>query len=136
MLKVKGERDAPLTRSRITRLRGRKRRNLAPVDPEAKTRTRKANTKQRRAINLKAAAKVEKKAEDRKVETSLTSIKVIEEAAHGAKMTRKESLKLITTKMETKATTLIKSTERKQETGRKVGQSPQTRKEALKMDTA
>lgn len=139
MLKVKGERDAPLTQSRTTRWRGKKSRNLAPVDPEAK-KMGKASTRQRRVINLKVAAKVEKRAGDLKAETSLTSIKVrIEEVAQGAKteVTKgKKSPKLITAKMETKAMTLIKNREKKtkEETGTKVGQGPKTRKEPQEMN--
>lgn len=135
MLKVKGERDALLTQSRITRLKGKKPRNLAHVDPEAKKKTEKASTRQRRAINLRVAAKVAKRAE-----TSLTSIKVrIEAVAQGAKtkVTKgKKSPKMITAKMETKAMTLIKSIERKtkEKTGRKVGQGPKTRKEPQEMN--
>lgn len=139
--KGKGERDGPLTPNRITQLRGKKTRNLAPVDPEAKKRKRKANTSQRRAINPKAAAKAEKKAGDQKAETSLTSIKVMEEeVAQGAKpkMTKeKKRSRPTTAKSETKAMTLIKSIERKpkEETGRKAGQSPKARKEPQKMDS-
>lgn len=137
-VQVKGERDGPLTLSRITHLTGRKTRNLAPVDPEAKKRKRKANTSQRRAINPKAAAKAERKAGDQEAETSLTSIKVMEKGvAQRAKpkMTTKKRLRLTTAKRETKAMTLI-STERKpkEETGRKAGQSPKARKEPPKMD--
>lgn len=141
MLKVKGERDTPLTQSRTTRLRGKKSRNLAHVDPEAKKKTGKASTRQRRVINLKVAAKVQKRAGDLKAETSLTNTKVrIEEVAQGAKpkVTKgKKSPKLITAKMETKAMTLIKSTEMKtkEETGKKVGQGPKTRKEPQEMNT-
>lgn len=130
MLKVKGERDAPLTQSKITQLMGKTPRNLAHADPEAK----KTSTRPRRATNLKVAARAEKKAGDLKAETSLTSIKVrIEEVAQGAKtkVTKgKKSPKVITAK------TLIKSIERKtkEETGRKVGQSPKTRKEAREMN--
>lgn len=134
MLKVKGEKDVPLTQSRITQLMGKAPRNLAHADPEAK-KTGKASTRQRRATNLKVAARAEKKAGDLKAETSLTSIKVrIEEVAQGAKTKAtkgKKSPKVITAK------TLIKSIERKtkEETGRKVGQSPKTRKEAREMNT-
>lgn len=135
-IKGKGEKDGPLTLKRITQLRERKTRNLAPVDPEAKKRKRKANTSQRRAINPKAAAKAEKKAGDQKAETSLTSIKVMEEeVAQGAKpkMTKEKRLRPTTAKSETKATTLIKSIERKpkEEAGRKAGQSPKARKKMV-----
>lgn len=142
MLKVKGERDAPLTQSRITQPRGKRSRNLAHVDPEAKMKTGKASTGRRRAINLKVAAKVEKRAGDPKAETSPTSIKVrIEEVAQGAKtrVTKgKKSVKLITTKTETKAMTLIKSLERKtkEETGRRAGRGPKTRKGPPEMNAA
>lgn len=133
MLKVKGERDALLTQSRITRLKGKKPRNPAHVDPEAKKKTEKASTRQRRAINLRVAAKVAKRAE-----TSLISIKVrIEAQGAKTKVTKgKKSPKMITAKMETKAMTLIKSIERKtkEETGRKVGQGPKTRKEPQEMN--
>lgn len=138
-LKVKGERDALLTQSRITQLRGKKSRNLAHIDLEAE-KTGKASTRQRRAISLKVAAKVEKRAGDLKAETSLTSIKVrIEEVAQGAKtkVTKgKKSPKLITAKKETKAMTLIKTIGRKtkEETGRKVGQGPKTKKEPQEMN--
>lgn len=139
MLKVKGARDVRLTQSRITlRLRGKKTRNLTRVDPEAKKRTGKASTRQRRVKNLKVAAKVEKKAEDLKAETSLTSIKVrIEEDVQGARTEvkkRKKSQKLITAKMERKVMTLIKSRKKttQEETGRKAGQGPKTGKESLK----
>lgn len=140
MPKVKGERDAPLIQSRITRLKGKKPRNLAHADPEAKKKTGKASTRQRRATNLKVAARVEKKAGDLKAERSLTSIKVrIEEVAQGAKtkVTKgKKSPKVITAKMQIKARTLIKSKERKtkEETGRKVGQGPKIRREPQEMN--
>lgn len=139
MVKAKGERDALLTRSRITRLRGKKSRSLAHVDPEAKKKTGKASTRQRRVINLKVAAKVGKRAEDLKAETNLTSIKVrIEEVAQGAKTKAtkgKKSLKMIRAKMETKTMTLIESIERKkkEETERKVGQGLKIRKEPQEM---
>lgn len=136
----KGERDGPLTLNMITQLRGKKTRNLAPVDPEAKKRKRKANTNQRRAINPKAAAKAEKKAGDQKAETSLTNIKVMdEEVARGAKpkMTKKRKRLRPTTAKSEKAMTLTKSIVRKpkEETGRKAGQSPKARKEPQKMDS-
>lgn len=139
-LKVKGERDGPLTQSRITQLRGKKTRNLAPVDLEAKKRTRKANTRQRREINPKAAAKAEKKAGDQKAETSLTSIKVmVEEVTQGAKTKvtkEKKNRKLTAAKMESKAMILMISMERKatEKVGRKVGQSPKARTQPQKMD--
>lgn len=130
-IKGKGERDGPLTLNMITQLRGKKTRNLAPVDPEAKRRKRKANTSQRSAINPKA---------EKKAETSLTSIKVMdEEVAQGAKpkMTKKMKRLRPTTAKSEKAMTLIKSIERKpkEETGRKAGQSPKARKEPQQMDS-
>lgn len=135
MLKVKGERDTLLTQIRITRLRGKKTRNLAPADPEAKKR-RKTNTSQRRAINLKAAAKAEKKAGGLKAETSRTSIEEVAPGARTRTTREKKSLILITANIKTKAMTVRKSPERRPrvETGREVGLRPKTRREPWKMD--
>lgn len=91
-------RGGPLTQSTNTQQKVKKTRKAAHVDPKAKKVTlarrmrSKVNTKQRRGINLTAAAKVEKRAEGPKAERRLTSIKVrTEEVAQEAET---ETLKI------------------------------------------
>lgn len=146
--KVQEERDGPLTQSTNTPLRVKKTRKLGHVDPKAMKRRKlrrmisKASTRQRRGINLKAAAKAEKRVGGQKAERRLTSTKVMtEEAAQGAKTEmlkrKKRSQKLITVKIEIRVMSLIKSIKRTPEEKmvRKLGQSHKARKERQKMDT-
>lgn len=142
------ERDGPPTQSANTQLRVKKTRKLGHVDPKAKKRTllrrmiSKANTRQRRGINLKAAAKAEKRVGGQEVERRLRSTKVMtEEVAQGAKTEmlrrKKRSQKLITIKIEIRVRSRIESIKRtaKEEMVRKLGQSRKARKEQQKMDT-
>lgn len=146
ILKVQEERDGPLTQSRNTPLRVRKTRKLGHVDPRAMKRRQlrrtisKANTRQKRGINLKAAAKAETRVGGQKAERRLTSTKVMtEEVAQGAKteMLKKRRIqKLITVKIEVRVMSLIKSIKKmpEEKTVRKLGQSHKARKEQQKMD--
>lgn len=147
ILKVQEERDGPLTQSRNTPLRVRKTRKLGHVDPRAMKRRQlrrtisKANTRQKRGINLKAAAKAETRVGGQKAERRLTSTKVMtEEVAQGAKtemLKRKRRIqKLITVKIEVRVMSLIKSIKKMPEEKivRKLGQSHKARKEQQKMD--
>lgn len=146
LLKLQEEKDEPPTPNMNTQLRVKKTRDLGHVDPKAKKRTQlrrmtsQANTRQRRRINPKAAAKAEKRVGGLKAERRPTSVKVMtEETAQGAKteMTKrkKRSQKLITVKIEIRARSPIKSImmTAKEEMTRKSGQSHKARK-ILKMD--
>lgn len=146
LLKLPDEREGPPTQSTNTQLRGKKTRILAHIGQRAKKRTllrrmkSKVSTRQRRVINLQVAAKAEKRVGGQKAEKSLISIKAMtEEVAQGAKTEmikgKKRSQKMITAKIETRVTSLIKSKKRtpKEEMVRKPGQSHKARKEQQKM---
>lgn len=132
-------RGGPPTQSTNTQQKVKKTRKAAHVDPKAKKGTlvrrmrSKVNTKQRRGINLTAAAKVEKRAEGPKAERRLTSIKVrTEEVAHEAETeTLKRSQRVIIAKIEIRVMGQIKSIRRtpKAEMVRELGQSLAARKE-------
>lgn len=139
---LQGERDGLPTPSTNTQLTVKKTRK----HPKAKMRTllrraiSKANTRQRRGTNLKAAARAEKGAGGQRAERKITSIKVMtEEVAQEAKSEmlkrKKGSQKLITVKTGIRATSRIKSIKRtpKEETVRKLGQSHKARKGQRKM---
>lgn len=148
LLKLQEESDGPPARSMNTQLRVKKTRKLDLIDPKAKKRTLKrrmrntANRRQRKAANLKAAVKAEKRVEGQKAERRVTSTKVItRETAQGAKtevlIRKKRSPNLITIKIEIRVTSLIKSIKRiqKEETVRGLGQSHKARKELQKTGT-
>lgn len=141
LLKLPDEREGPPTQSMNTQLREKKTRNLAHIGQRAKKRTllrrmrSKVSTRQRRVINLQVAAKAEKRVGGQKAEKSLISIKAMtEEVAQRAKIEmikgKKRSQKMITAKIETRVTSLIKSKKRtpKEEMVRKLGQSRKARK--------
>lgn len=137
LLKLQEERGAPLK----TQLRVKRKRKLGHTDPKAKKRTlqrrmrSKVNTRQRKEINLKAAAKAETGG-GQKAERRITSIKVMtKEVAQRAKIEmlkrKRRSLNLIIVKIEIKVTSLIKSIGKtpKEEMVRELGQSHEARKE-------
>lgn len=138
LLKLQEERGAPLK----TQLRVKRKRKLGHTDPKAKRRTlprrmrSKVNTRQRKEINLKAAAKAETRGGGQKAERRITSIKVMtKEVAQRAKIEmlqrKRRSLNLIIVKIEIKVTSLIKSIGKtpKEEMVRELGQSHEARKE-------
>lgn len=95
-----------------------------------------ANTRQRKGINLRAAAKAEKRVGGQKAERRVTSTRVMtEEVAQGAKtemlIRKKRSQSLIRVKIEIRAMSLIKNIERtpKDGTVRELGRSQKARKE-------
>lgn len=150
LLNPQEESDGPPTPSTNTHLRVKKTRKVGHIDPKAKTRIplRKmrsiaANTRKRKEINLKVAAKAEKRAGGQKAERRVTSTRVMtEEVAHGAKtemLTRKtRSQNLITIKIGIRVMSPIRSIKRipKEETARELGQSHKARKDRLqKMGT-
>lgn len=145
ILKVQEERDGPLTQSRNTPLRVRKTRKLGHADPRAVKRRQlrktisKASTRQKRGINLKAAAKAETRVGGQKAERRLTSTKVMtEEVAQGAETEmlkrKRRNQKLIKVKMEIRVMSLTKSIKKMPEEKimRKLGHK--ARKEQQKMD--
>lgn len=144
LLKLQEERGEPPTQSMNTQLRVKKTRKLGHIDPKAKTRTllRRmrsiANTRQRKEINLKAAAKAEKRIRGQKAERRLTSTKVMTgKAAQRAKtkmlVRKKRSQSRITIKIKVRVMTPTKSRRRtpKEEMVRELGQSPKVRKNQL-----
>lgn len=135
-------RGGPPTQSTNTQRKVKKTRKAAHVDPKAKKGTlarrmrSKVNTKQRRGINLTAAAKVEKRAEGPKAERRLTGIKVrTEEVAQEAETEmlkiKKRSQRVIIAKIEIRVMGQIKSIRRtpKAEMARELGQSLAAKKE-------
>lgn len=149
LLKLREERDGPPAQSMSTRLRVKKTRKLGRIDPKAKKTTLSrrmrsiANTRQRKEINLKVAAKAGKRVGGQKAERRVTSTKVMtEEVSLGAKtemlLGKKRSQNLITVKIEIRVMSPIKSIKRtpKEEMVRELGQSHKARKEQLqKMGT-
>ncbi len=144
LLKLREERDGPPTQSMNTLQRVKKTRKLGHIDPKAKKRTllRRmrsiANTRQRKEIHLKAAAKAGIRVGGQKAERRVTSTKVMtEEVSLGAKtemlLGKKRSQNLITVKIEIRVMSPIKSIKRipKEEMVRELGRSHKARKEQL-----
>lgn len=144
LLKLQEERDGPPTRSMNKQLRGKKTRNLGRTGPEAKKRILRrrmrniANIRQRKEINLIAAAKAGKRVGGQKAERRVTSTKVMtEEVSLGARTEtlsgKRRSPNLITVKMEIRVTSPIKSIKRTPKDGmvREPGQSREAGKEHL-----
>lgn len=148
LLKHQKERDGPPTQ-RVNTPRVKKTRKLGHIDPEAKRKTllrrmrSKANTRQRKEINLKAAVKAERRVGGQKAERRVTNTKVMtEEVTQGAKtemlVRKRRSQNLNKIKIRIRVTSPIKSLKRipKEEMVRELGQSHKARKEPLqKMGT-
>lgn len=134
------ERDGLPTPSTNTQLTVKKTRKHPKMRTLLRRAISKANTRQRRGTNLRAAAKAEKRVGGQRAERKITSIKVMaEEDAQEAKSEmlkrKKGSQKLTTVKIGVRATSRIKSIKRttKEETVRKLGQSHRARKGQQKM---
>ena len=141
LLNPQEEKDRPPTQSMNKQLMVKKTRKADHIDPKVKKRTllrrtrSKANTRQRKEINLKVAAKAEKIGEGQKAGRRVTSTEVTtEEAARGVKTEmlarKKRSQKLITIKIKIRVTSQIKSIKRtpKEEMVRELEQSHKARK--------
>lgn len=147
LLKLHEEKDGPLTQGTNTQQRVKKTRILGHIDPKAKKRTMvrrmksKANTRQRKGINLKAAAKVEKRVGGQKAERRVANTKVMtEEVAQGAKIkmqAKKKRSQNRITKIETRDVSQIKNPKRtrEEEILRELEQSHEARTEQQKIET-
>ncbi len=148
LLKLQEERDAPPTQGRNTQWRVKKTRKLGHTDRKAKKRTMqrrmrsKANTRQRKGINLKAAVKAERRVGGRKAKRKVTNTKLTtEDIAQGAKTEmpakKKKSQNQITIKTEIRVVSPIKSRKKmpKEEIVREPEQSHEAKKEPQKRGT-
>lgn len=147
LLKLHEEKDGPPPQGTNTQQRVKKTRILGHIDPKAKKRTmlrrmrNRANTSQRKGINLKAAAKAEKRVGGQKAERRVANTKLKrEEVAQGAKIAmqakKKRSQNQIT-KIEIRDVSQIKNLKRtrKEEIVRELEQSREARTERQKIDT-